>query len=92
MEVLARSRLTSKEQLSLPAAVRRLLGVRAGDELVWMKDADGRLVVRPGRRYSLQDIRDAINTLGAERPAKRVSAAEMKRAIARHARERHGGR
>ena len=60
MEILARSRLTSKEQLSLPAAIRRLLGIHAGDELVWMKDPDGRLVVEPARSHSLADIRAAV--------------------------------
>ena len=60
MEILARSRLTAKEQLSLPAVIRRLLGIHAGDELVWMKDLDGRLVVEPARSHSLADIRAAV--------------------------------
>ena len=90
MEVLARSRLTSKEQLSLPVAIRRLLGVEAGDELVWVKDAAGRVLVEPARRFSLADIRAAVDALGPRRREKPVSRRGMRQGIASHVKARHG--
>lgn len=74
MEILARSRLTSKEQLSLPAAIRRLLGIHAGDELIWMRDSDGRLVVEPARSQSLADIRSAVAAVGGSRATKKQTS------------------
>ncbi|HEV2987500.1 MAG TPA: hypothetical protein VG759_03605 [Candidatus Angelobacter sp.] len=41
MKILAESTLTSKEQLTVPQVVRRLLNVRAGDSLVWQGIKDG---------------------------------------------------
>ena len=92
MQVLARSRLTSKEQLSLPAAIRRLLGIHAGDELVWMKDENGRLVVEPGRSHTLADIRATVAALGPTRKPTPVSLRAMKQGIAEHLRAKHGRR
>lgn len=92
MEVIARSRLTSKEQLSLPASIRRLLGVKAGDELVWLRSEDGRVLVEPSRRYTLTDIRADVAALGPTRKAKPVPLRGLKQGIAAHARSRHGSR
>lgn len=92
MEILARSRLTSKEQLSLPAAIRRLLGIHAGDELVWLKDAEGRLVVESARTHTLADIRAAVLAAGVPVPGPAVSVAVMKEGIASHLRAKHGRR
>lgn len=90
MEVLARSRLTSKEQLSLPAAIRRLLGIRAGDELLWLKDEDGRLVVEPARTYTLADIRASVAAEGPLHPDSTVTVEAMKEGIAAHLQAKHG--
>jgi bifunctional DNA-binding transcriptional regulator/antitoxin component of YhaV-PrlF toxin-antitoxin module len=90
MQVLARSRLTSKEQLSLPVAIRRLLGIQAGDELVWMKDENGRLLVESARRHALADIRAAVAALGPTRKPTPVSLRAMRQGIADHLRAKHG--
>jgi AbrB family looped-hinge helix DNA binding protein len=92
MEILARSRLTSKEQLSLPAVIRRLLGIKAGDELVWVREDDGRLLVKSGRSMTLADIRASLAAAGVQPPAGPVSSAAMKAGIAKHIREKHGRR
>ncbi len=92
MEILARSRLTTKEQLSLPAPIRRLLGVHAGDELVWLKDDEGRVLVEPARSYTLADIRAAVAALGPTPKVGRVSVQAMKRGITQHLRAKHGRR
>lgn len=40
------SRITSKAQTTVPAAVRRALGAAAGDELLWELDGDRATVRR----------------------------------------------
>lgn len=53
--MVAITRLTSSGQLTMPAAVRRELGVSAGDSVLWTKDAAGNTVVRP-MRYTLEQL------------------------------------
>ncbi len=56
---LAQSRLTSQGQVSVPAEVRRRLGLAPGSILEW--DADGdQVVVRRGHRYSSADLSSAL--------------------------------
>jgi AbrB family looped-hinge helix DNA binding protein len=45
------ARLTSKGQITVPIEVRRILGVRAGDKLVFKNDETG-IRVRPLRNQS----------------------------------------
>src|SRR5215467_3518219 len=87
MKILAESTITSKEQLTVPKAVRKLLDLHAGDSLVWSLDADGRLVVSCGRTNTLQDIRAAVAAAEktgskSKRPAG-VTIGDMKAGIAR---------
>jgi bifunctional DNA-binding transcriptional regulator/antitoxin component of YhaV-PrlF toxin-antitoxin module len=100
MKILAESTLTSKEQLTVPRVVRRLLDLHAGDRLVWSLDAEGRLVVSGGRTNTLEDIRAAVaaakKTEGkpgdtSKTPA-RVTIEDMKSGIARAVRSKHGRR
>jgi len=46
-----RARITSKGQITIPREIRRLLGVRSGDALLFESDASGARV-RPARRES----------------------------------------
>ena len=56
---LAQSRLTSQGQVSVPAEVRRRLGLGPGSIIEW--DAEGdRVVVRKGHRYSSEDVHAAL--------------------------------
>jgi bifunctional DNA-binding transcriptional regulator/antitoxin component of YhaV-PrlF toxin-antitoxin module len=64
MRTIAESRITSKQQLTLPQPIRRLLGVRAGDSLLWQLDDSGKIVVETGRRFSLAGIREAVQAAG----------------------------
>jgi hypothetical protein len=68
MRIVAESTLTSKEQLTLPQAVRRLLGVKAGDSVVWGFDERGQLVVEAGRPHTLADVRAAVAAAGQVAP------------------------
>ena len=82
---LAQSKLTAQGQISVPAEVRRRLGVGPGSVLEW--DADGdHVVVRRKGRYSSEDIHKALFPAG---PPKRRSLADLKQGIAKRMRSRH---
>jgi AbrB family looped-hinge helix DNA binding protein len=84
---LAKSRLTSQGQISVPAEVRRKLGLGPGSVLEWEQVGEQMLVRRAGT-YSSQDIHQA---LFSRKPAKR-SLAELKQGRARDIRKRHARR
>ena len=84
---LAHSKLTAQGQISVPASVRRRLGVGPGSVLEW--DAEGgRVVVRRAGRFSSEDIHRA---LFAKAPRKRTLR-ELKEGLRRYARARHARR
>jgi AbrB family looped-hinge helix DNA binding protein len=56
---LAHSKLTSQGQISVPAGVRRKLGVGPGSILEW-DEQDGEIVVRRSARFSSEDIHRAL--------------------------------
>jgi antitoxin PrlF len=56
---LAQSKLTSQGQISVPAEVRRKLGVGPGSVLEWNEEGDT-IVVRRAGRYTSQDIHEAL--------------------------------
>jgi AbrB family looped-hinge helix DNA binding protein len=57
--LVAMSKVTRQGQISVPAEVRRDLGVRAGTELVWDRQANGDYVVR-AKRFTLDDLHDLL--------------------------------
>ena len=66
-----KAKLTSKGQITLPSALRKRLGVRAGDTLVFeTKGKD--LVVSPQRRGSVFEEFRGIGTAGIGRGKKAV--------------------
>jgi len=70
--------LTSKGQVTIPKAVRDLLGLEAGDQLDFVLEDGARVVLRPGNR-------DARNLKGLLQRAGRrpVSIRQMDEAIRR---------
>lgn len=84
---LAHSKLTSQGQISVPANVRRALGVGPGSVLEWEADGDT-VVVRRAGRYSSEDIHRA---LVKARPARRTLV-QLKAGIRKHVRRKHAGR
>jgi AbrB family looped-hinge helix DNA binding protein len=82
---LARSKLTSQGQISVPIDVRRKLGIGPGSVLEWEEDGD-RIVVRRAARFSSEDIHRA---LFPDRPPKPGTPADMKEGIRRRTRERY---
>jgi antitoxin PrlF len=82
---IARSKITSQGQVSVPADVRRKLGVGPGSVLEWEEDGDKVFIHRAGR-FNSEDIHRAI--FGAHTPVKR-SLDELKAGIRLHVRTRH---
>ncbi|HEX6462896.1 MAG TPA: AbrB/MazE/SpoVT family DNA-binding domain-containing protein [Vicinamibacterales bacterium] len=82
---IARSRLTAQGQISVPAEVRRRLGLAPGSVLEW--DADGeRIVVRRSARYTSEDVHRVVF---ASRKARHRTLKELKAGIRQHMRKRH---
>jgi antitoxin PrlF len=50
--VQEKSKLTSKGQLTLPKAIRKVLGVKEGDTLVFAINQEGEVQLRPERGES----------------------------------------
>ncbi len=91
MQSITTSRITSKHQLTLPRPIRDLLGVDAGDNVLWQLDEKGRVVLEPGRKYTLADIRAAVAAAGGDIPPEKEKASvdEMKAGMIDHIRQRH---
>jgi antitoxin PrlF len=82
---IARSRLTAQGQISVPAEVRRRLGVGPGSVLAWEEEGD-EVVVRRVGRFSSAEIHDAV--FGAA--GKKIAApADVKEGIRKYIRRRH---
>lgn len=85
---LANSKVTAQGQISVPADVRRKLGIGPGSVLEWNEEG-GNIVVRRAGRFTSEDIRRALFPDGAPEPR---TIDDMKEGIRRRVRERHAGR
>lgn len=85
---IAHSRLTSQGQVSVPAEVRRRLGLGPGSVLEWEEDGE-RIVVRRSGRYSSVEVNAALfpEGTGAARSPK-----DLKAGIRAHVKRRHARR
>jgi AbrB family looped-hinge helix DNA binding protein len=84
---LPQSKVTAQGQISVPAEIRRKLGIGPGSVLEWDED-DGNVVVRRAGKYSSEDIHRA---LFAKRPKARTDE-ELKEGIRHYIREKHARR
>ena len=84
---LPQSKVTAQGQISVPAEIRRKLGVGPGSVLEWDEDGE-QVVVRKVGRFSSEDIHQA---LFAKRPPPR-KLEDLKSAIRRHVRDKHARR
>lgn len=78
------SKLTAQGQISVPAEIRRKLGVGPGS-VIEREDRDGEIVVRRAGRYTSADIHAALFPEGA--PA--GPPADIKEGIRQYIRKRH---
>ena len=80
---LAHSKLTAQGQISVPATVRRKLGVGPGSVLEWDDDGE-KIVVRRVGRYTSEDVHRSLFPT----PPQRKTLAEMKEGVRRHMKRR----
>jgi antitoxin PrlF len=85
---IAQSKLTSQGQISVPAEVRRKLGLVPGSVLEWDEE-DGTVVVRRVGQFSSEDIHTAL--FADEAPSRR-SLGELKDSLGRHLKAKHARR
>jgi AbrB family looped-hinge helix DNA binding protein len=83
---IAQSKVTAQGQISVPAEVRKKLGIGPGSVLEWDELGDC-IVVRRAGRYTPADVHHAIFP---EEPAK--SPADVKAGVRKYMRERHARR
>lgn len=84
---LAHSKVTAQGQISVPAEVRRRLGIGPGSVLEW--DQEGlAMVVRRAGRYTSEDLHRML----FKKPPRPRALAELKEGIRRHVRRRNARR
>ena len=81
---LAHSKLTAQGQISVPAEIRRRLGIGPGSVLEWDEDGD-RVVVRKAGRFSSEDVHRALFSAAP----KSRTLAELKAGARQHVKKRH---
>lgn len=81
------SKVTSQGQISVPAEIRRKLGIGPGSVLEWDEEGD-RVIVRRVGLYSSEDIHQAV----FRHVPKRRTTEELKEGIAEHIRKKHARR
>jgi antitoxin PrlF len=82
---IAHSKITAQGQISIPADVRRKLGVGPGSVLEWEQDGDKILVRRAGR-FTSEDIHRALFGAGK---LKARGVEELKEGVRRYIRKRY---
>jgi AbrB family looped-hinge helix DNA binding protein len=83
--VIAKSRVTAQGQISVPAEVRKRLGIGPGSVLQWEED-DDRIVMRRAGRFSSLDIHRAVF---GDAPPKKRSLEELREGLRKYARRRY---
>ncbi len=81
---IAHSRLTAQGQISVPAAVRRKLGLRPGSTLEWHEEGE-KVVVRRVGRFTSAQLHEAVFSS----PPRPRTLAELKAGLKTYARQRH---
>ena len=84
---IARSKITAQGQISIPAEVRKKLGVGPGSILEWDESND-QVVVRRAGRHTSSDVHDALFPTGKSNKMR----ASVKEGIRKHMREKYARR
>lgn len=85
---LSRSKLTSQGQISVPAEVRRRLGLGPGSVLEWEEEGD-KVFVRRSGVFSSKDLHRAL--FAGQTPARRTLK-QLDEGLLQHVRERYARR
>jgi AbrB family looped-hinge helix DNA binding protein len=83
--VIAHSKVTAQGQISVPAKVRRKLGIGPGSVLEWHEEGE-KVVVRRGGRYTSEDVH---RVLFPKRPPETRTVEQMKTGVRRYMKKRH---
>ena len=81
---IAQSKITAQGQISVPAEIRRMLGLGPGSVLEW-DERSGEIIVRKSVRFTSAQVHEAL--FGAGSPAK--LKIDVKEAIRKHIRKKH---
>jgi len=84
---LAHAKLTAQGQISVPAKVRKRLGVGPGSVLEWDDDGE-QVVVRRAGRFSSEDVHRSVFAT----PPKRRTLEDLKAGVRRYMKKRRAGR
>ena len=84
---IAQSRLTAQGQISVPAAVRRKLGIGPGSTLEWSEEGE-KVVVRRVGRFTSADVHQALFS----QPPRRRSLGALKAGLRSYVKRRHARR
>ena len=84
---IAHSKVTAQGQISVPAEVRKKLGLGPGSVLEW-DEVGGQVVVRRAGQYSSEDLHAAL----FERTGGPARSADTKEGIRQYIRRRHARR
>jgi antitoxin PrlF len=82
--VIAQSRLTAQSQISVPAEIRKKLGVGPGSVLEW-DEQEGQIVVRRAARYTSEAVHHALFPGGGAKK----EPVDVKDGIRKYIRKRH---
>jgi len=85
---LPQSKVTAQGQISVPAEIRRKLGIVPGTVLEWEEDGN-RVIVRKKGKYTFEDIHKRLFPNG---PPARRSDEEIEEGIRDYIRKKHGRR
>jgi AbrB family looped-hinge helix DNA binding protein len=85
---IAQSKITAQGQISVPAEVRKKLGVGPGSIIEWDENND-HIVVRRAGRHSSTDVHAA---LFADKKTAKAPTTGVKDGIREHLRKKHAGR
>jgi len=84
---IAQSKVTAQGQISVPAEVRKKLGIGPGSVLEWHEE-NGGVVIRRAARFSSSDIHQLLFPDGAPKDG---TVGDVKGAIRKYIRKRHAG-
>lgn len=84
---IAHSKLTAQGQISVPAKVRKKLGVGPGSVLEWDDNGD-QVVVRRAGRFSSEDVHRSLFAA----PPEPKTIGEMKEGVRKHMKKRDARR
>ena len=87
---LTHSKLTAQGQISVPAEIRKKLGVGPGSVIEWDEKND-EVIVRKAGRHTLADVHAALFPDGSPK-RKRKASAGVKEGIRKHIRQKHARR